>query len=298
VYGPQNRLHWTPSRAPDFLEFRLYRSLTADFTPGAVTFVLATRDTGHVDPQGGLFHYKLVALDVHGNSSGTALVSPDSPTAVLASLASVDTRPDRITLRWHAPGHRGVEAIVERRTEAEEWSEVATQAIDGNGHLTYEDTDVIEGRRYGYRIMIFDAGVHVPAGETWATAAAPELAFLGAWPNPSTGGRLVVRFSLPDARAARIDLFDVGGRRVHVEEFGSLGAGVTRWISARGRACSRGSTWCGFMRATWCAPGESPCCVERETRGEAGSMTRSTRAIGHAPRRSNVLPRTALGFER
>jgi hypothetical protein len=225
VYGPQNRLHWTPSRAPDFLEFRLYRSLTADFTPGAVTFVLATRDTGHVDPQGGLFHYKLVALDVHGNSSGTALVSPDSPTAVLASLASVDTRPDRITLRWHAPGHRGVEAIVERRTEAEEWSEVATQAIDGNGHLTYEDTDVIEGRRYGYRIMIFDAGVHVPAGETWATAAAPELAFLGAWPNPSTGGRLVVRFSLPDARAARIDLFDVGGRRVHVEEFGSLGAG-------------------------------------------------------------------------
>lgn len=226
VYGPANTLHWTPSRAPDFLEFRLYRALTADFTPGPQTFLAATRDTGYVDAQGGIFHYKLVAIDVHGNPSGAALVSPDSPTAVLASLAAVETRPDRIVLRWHAPGHRGVAAVVERRTETGSWAALDTLSFGGTGHLRYEDDDVVEGERYGYRVAIFDAGEWVRAGETWASAVSPELAFLGAWPNPSTDGRLTVRFSLPDARGARIELFDVGGRRVLLHDAGRPGPGT------------------------------------------------------------------------
>lgn len=48
---------------------------------------------------------------------------------------------------------------------------------------------------------------------------------LGLLANPSSGGRLTVSFSLPGPSAARLDLLDVGGRRVASLEVGSLGAG-------------------------------------------------------------------------
>jgi len=76
-----------------------------------------------------------------------------------------------------------------------------------------------------------------PSGDaafTLITAAvtgveAPELpiglVLSGAVPNPSRGDRLEIAFSLPDAAPAVLSLFDVGGRRVALEEVGALGAG-------------------------------------------------------------------------
>lgn len=45
------------------------------------------------------------------------------------------------------------------------------------------------------------------------------------WPNPALGGRLNVRFTLPDASAARLELLDVTGRAVAARDVGALGAG-------------------------------------------------------------------------
>ena len=53
---------------------------------------------------------------------------------------------------------------------------------------------------------------------------APGLALAGARPNPASD-RLTVSFSLPDASPARIDLWDVAGRRLRTREVGALGAG-------------------------------------------------------------------------
>ena len=44
-------------------------------------------------------------------------------------------------------------------------------------------------------------------------------------PNPSRGGMLTVRFTLPTAAPARLELLDVAGRRIASREVGSLGAG-------------------------------------------------------------------------
>ena len=43
-------------------------------------------------------------------------------------------------------------------------------------------------------------------------------------PNPVTGP-IGARFSLPAARAARLDVFDVDGRRIHSRQVGMFGAG-------------------------------------------------------------------------
>lgn len=51
------------------------------------------------------------------------------------------------------------------------------------------------------------------------------LALAGAQPNPSRDGRLRVRLALPSGAEARLELFDVTGRRLAARDVGALGAG-------------------------------------------------------------------------
>ena len=63
--------------------------------------------------------------------------------------------------------------------------------------------------------------------------AALAIASLGG--NPTRGGPLAVRFALPSADRARLDLFDVTGRRLSSREVGEYGAGThTTTLAAPG----------------------------------------------------------------
>jgi len=236
IYGSSTTaLHWTPSRAPDFAEFRLYRGSSGDFVPDASNLIVATNDTSYVDATTNAF-YKLAALDVHGNHSKYAVVSPSNPAAVLAGLSFVDAEQDRIRLAWYAAGEAYLMATLYRRTPATDWVRIASLTSDSGGLLQYEDRSVIEGGVYGYRLGIVDAGVEVFAGEVWATASRPHLTLEGILPNPTTNGRITVAFVLPTDDAASLELLDIAGRRVASRDVGSLGRGrhqVTLEGSAR-----------------------------------------------------------------
>ena len=54
-------------------------------------------------------------------------------------------------------------------------------------------------------------------------------------PNPAVAGRMTVRFTLPVATTARLELIDVGGRAVVSREVGMLGAGAHALDLAAGR---------------------------------------------------------------
>ncbi|HUK64547.1 MAG TPA: T9SS type A sorting domain-containing protein, partial [Dongiaceae bacterium] len=140
--GGVTHLHWGASTEPDLWYYRLYRGSSAGFAPGPANLIAAVSDTGYADtgPVGSC--YKLSAVDMNGNESGYALVTPGGTTAV----------PDGGT-----PG---------------------------------------------------------------------ALTLTGVRPNPAAGGRLAVSFSLPTAEPARLELWDVTGRRVAAREVGSLGAGA------------------------------------------------------------------------
>lgn len=79
-----------------------------------------------------------------------------------------------------------------------------------------------------------------------ATTAAPvtgvdlELALEGARPNPAVGGRLVAQFVLPSDSAARLELYDVAGRRVVTRDVGSLGPGRHAVDLAQGEPLAAG----------------------------------------------------------
>jgi hypothetical protein len=74
-----------------------------------------------------------------------------------------------------------------------------------------------------------DAVVSVPK----PSGALAAFALHGAVPNPARGD-FTISFRLPDAAPARIEVFDVAGRRVASEEVGPMGAGAHRVALAAG----------------------------------------------------------------
>jgi hypothetical protein len=69
----------------------------------------------------------------------------------------------------------------------------------------------------------------VGPGQTTDVPVEPAVTFAfaldGVRPNPAPGGRFMVHFSLPGSDAARLEVFDVAGRRLKVLEVGSFGPG-------------------------------------------------------------------------
>jgi hypothetical protein len=225
IYGRSaNTLHWKASRAADFAQFRLYRGASTGFTPSAQNLIYSGPDTT-VSDGAGAYVYKLLAMDIHGNSSHLASVGPDSPIAALASFVRAEPLADRIGLLWYASGNPALPVTVYRRTPATEWAAVASVLTDGEGFVHFTDTDVTVGQRYGYRLGIRDAGVEAFAAEIWVAAVTPAAALSGIGPNPAHANDLRVRFSLAGLGAARLTLFDISGRRVVEREVGSFGIG-------------------------------------------------------------------------
>lgn len=109
--GGATHLHWIRNAEADLRDYRLHRGASADFVPADANLVAALADTGYVDAATPGFFYKLAATDVHGNSSGYALVTPaqtlDSPAGAPASLAFAPVAPNpargRASLSFELP---------------------------------------------------------------------------------------------------------------------------------------------------------------------------------------------------
>ena len=134
-------------------------------------------------------------------------------------------------VQWSVQNATGPHAAVYRRTSGTPWVSIASVHTDATGHLTYEDRDVAVGTSYGYKLAVSSQRGELLGGETWVSVQAAGVeptpttfALEGARPNPVLD-RLTVRFALPDAAPARLELFDLAGRRVTAREVGSLGPG-------------------------------------------------------------------------
>jgi hypothetical protein len=161
----------------------------------------------------------------------------DATTPALLSLVDAVAEPTLVRLTWYA-AHAGGAAMVYRRTSSEAWSARDQVPPDGAGLIVYEDREVAPGARYGYRLGLMDQGREVFAGETWVDVPLrPAFALAGVRPNPA-GGDLTVSLSLPDASPARLEAFDLAGRRIVARDVGSLGGGshVVRLAEARALA--------------------------------------------------------------
>lgn len=88
-------LHWGPNRESDLKEYAIYRSASAG---GPWTLVATSPDTGYGDAGPAGRWYRLTAFDVHGNESGSALLTPagtvDAPRGGELGFALAGIRPN------------------------------------------------------------------------------------------------------------------------------------------------------------------------------------------------------------
>lgn len=105
----------------------------------------------------------------------------------------------------------------------------------GSAGSYYKLTAVdVNGNVSGYSLLTPGQTVDVGGG------APLDFALEGVRPNPAGGEKLTVRFALPIAAPARLELVDVSGRRVVAREVGSLGAGRHAVDLAAGRRLPSG----------------------------------------------------------
>jgi hypothetical protein len=73
-------LTWDRNMEADLDHYAVYRGTSADFVPGPGNIVASPSDTTLLDTGwtwSGGYYYKVCAVDVHGNASGFALLTPD-----------------------------------------------------------------------------------------------------------------------------------------------------------------------------------------------------------------------------
>jgi hypothetical protein len=155
----------------------------------------------------------------YGFANDTWAFYLDDTTPALLSLVDALVESDRVVIRWYSGEPVSGAATVLRRVDRGEFAAVADILQDGSGMFTYEDRDLAGGRRFDYKLRV---GGH-EFGEVTATMpASAGLRLLG--PNPCIG-ELRVAFDLPGRAPARIELYDVSGRRVLERNLDGLGEG-------------------------------------------------------------------------
>ena len=140
------------------------------------------------------------------------------------SLASTRSLSDRVQVIWSSPPGELTSASVYRRDENGQWQFMSRIWADGPGWMVFDDTEAKAGARYGYRLGMVEEGEEIFLGETWVRVPLLENLTLAFIASP-TFDRLDVAFSLPGTTPARLELFDVSGRRIASRDVGSLGAG-------------------------------------------------------------------------
>jgi len=85
-YDPDGmHLRWNRNHEPDLDSYRVYRGLSEGFIPGPASLIASTSDSTALDSNWTLsagYYYKVSALDIHGNESGFALLTPETATGV------------------------------------------------------------------------------------------------------------------------------------------------------------------------------------------------------------------------
>ncbi len=220
-------LTWGGNPERDLWGYRLHRGTELTFRPDSSNTVYAGPDTAFFDTTGAGRFYKLAAVDVHGNRSRYALVTPRGSTTSVAFLVTAQAEPNRVTLDWYVIGLPGVPVNIYRRTVDRPWQRVAMAVTDHVGMVSYRDNDVRPGARLGYRLGTIDGNAEEFSDETWVTVPEPRLALLGVAPNPVLAEQgLFVKLSLPEGTAAILQVLDISGRVVARRDLSLLGPGT------------------------------------------------------------------------
>ncbi len=177
---------------------------------------------------------------VFGGWSGTSMLDDtqfltwDDAGQGAAVTASGELDQGVVRLEWSTQNTTGPIGAVYRREPTTEWTSIGTVEADGQGLISFEDNTVTPGQDYGYQIVVSSEVGDEFVGEVWVSiptaidARTPSAAFaLQVSPNPA-GGPFGISIASPSSEPARLEMFDVRGRRILSRDIGALAARAGR----------------------------------------------------------------------
>jgi hypothetical protein len=146
--------------------------------------------------------------------------------ALSVSLLDARRSENAIELRWRSLTAYGRAAIVERREPPGDWTTLGPIAFGIDGIAAFADHQIEPEHDYSYRVSVAESPSSWWHSEPVLVSAPSSLrlALLGARPNPAVK-TIRLAFSLPENGAARLEVFDVRGRRRLAKVLSSLGPG-------------------------------------------------------------------------
>lgn len=200
-------------------------------------YPVAIADGAH----GALVAFERRSEDATGRRIRAQRVYGDGVTSALPSLISAESTPGAVALRWSVSGSQGGERV-ERRQAHDEWAPAGTARLVSPDLLEFTQSGLEEGR-YAFRLLTSVEGRSQATPEVWldVESGAP-LRLSGFRPNPASSAATLV-FSLPDDRAARLELIDVKGRVVHSRDIGGLGPGSHSLTLSNDARLAAGMYW-------------------------------------------------------
>jgi hypothetical protein len=147
-------------------------------------------------------------------------------TGPLPKLESVESGPGRARLTWRtAKGDRRSFVLERRVGEEEEWQTAATVHAGADGLMVAEDRGVSPGAVAHYRLVLPMGEAQVYLAEITVEIPLPKPLALRFARSEDRGRTVRVALTLATNEAAKLELFDVLGRKLCSRDVGSLGAG-------------------------------------------------------------------------
>jgi hypothetical protein len=190
---------------------------------------------------------RIVVFGGYVSINDTWSLSFDTTTPVLVQNVETRTEPDRVEVRWWLSQSGAQSVEVWRRRGGEPWRFAATIAPDPGGFIIHVDRSVLPGERLAYRLRL------PGAAELWSNevdvVVPPWPGFYLAVSSAPVTGALAALIELPSASEARLELFDIGGRRVASRAVGHLGRGRHRIELGPASSISPGLYWLRLTQA-------------------------------------------------
>lgn len=158
-------LSWTQITGQGVAEYKVYRSTTSGFTPGAANFIAFSNKTSYYDSNltpSTTYYYKLSALDAAGNegtvssqiNATSGVNDTTAPSQITGVTATLSGSKDSVSLSWNA-GTNIRQYHVYRSTKSTFTpdSTYLIKSLYGNGPTSFTDNAIFDNKSYYYQII-------------------------------------------------------------------------------------------------------------------------------------------------
>jgi len=230
-------LFWDENTEPDLAHYSLYRGSTDDFVPGSANLISIDPETEYLDVEwipGIIFHYKLSAVDRHGNESSYIAYSSEDVVPALVQEYSARILVHCVELTWRlSTSVENSDLAVQRNdlNRSGAWEQVEGEILYFDQYWRFKDNELSPGATFRYMVSLRLDNEEITLFQTEAIEVpGAKLALDQNYPNPFNP-QTTISYSMPGQGRAKLVIYNSQGKHVTtlISEVLPPGPGTVAW---------------------------------------------------------------------